>query len=356
MTATLDRPIQRPQPSPQPLIDLREWQLKDVIKTLPRECFEKNRWKAWRSVLLTIVAVVTGYAAIWFSPWFLLPIAWFFTGTALTGCFVIGHDCGHRSFAKRRWVNDLVGHIMLTPLIYPFHCWRLLHDVHHLHTNKMDVDNAWHPWYPQDFEATNGIMKGAYRAMRQQLWWLASIIHWAGIHFDVSNFKPCDRKKARFSMSVVIAFAAICFPTLIAVGGLWGFVKFWLMPWLGYHFWMSTFTLVHHTAPDIQFHPAEQWNAVEAQLAGTVHCNYPKWIERLCHDINVHVPHHISTGIPSYNLRRAHRSLKATFGAHVREETFSLSMMNNIIRDCHLYHPEEAYLPFRKLKRQRTAG
>jgi len=32
-----------------------------------------------------------------------------FTGTALTGFFVIAHDCGHRSFAKRRWVNDLVG-------------------------------------------------------------------------------------------------------------------------------------------------------------------------------------------------------------------------------------------------------
>ena len=24
-----------------------------------------------------------------------------------------------------------------------------------------------------------------------------------------------------------------------------GLVKFWLMPWLGYHFWMSTFTVTH---------------------------------------------------------------------------------------------------------------
>ncbi len=27
-----------------------------------------------------------------------------------------------------------------------------------------------------------------------------------------------------------------------------------------YHFWMSTFTVIHHTAPHIPFKPAESWN------------------------------------------------------------------------------------------------
>jgi len=65
-----------------------------------------------------------------------------FTGTALTG-FFCAHDCGHRSFAKQRWVNDLVGHLFMLPLIYPFHSWRILHNTH---TNKLDVDNAWQPF------------------------------------------------------------------------------------------------------------------------------------------------------------------------------------------------------------------
>ena len=38
------------------------------------------------------------------------------------------------------------------------------------------------------------------------------------------------------------------------------------MPWLGYHFWMSTFTVVHHTAPHIPFKPAGEWHAAQAQL------------------------------------------------------------------------------------------
>lgn len=37
-------------------------------------------------------------------------------------------------------------------------------------------------------------------------------------------------------------------------------------------------------------------------------------IEILCHDINVHIPHHISPRIPSYNLRAAHQSLQENWG------------------------------------------
>lgn len=37
-------------------------------------------------------------------------------------------------------------------------------------------------------------------------------------------------------------------------------------------------------------------------------------IEILCHDINVHIPHHISPRIPSYNLRAAHQSLRQNWG------------------------------------------
>lgn len=37
-------------------------------------------------------------------------------------------------------------------------------------------------------------------------------------------------------------------------------------------------------------------------------------VEILCHDINVHIPHHISPRIPSYNLRDAHQSLQENWG------------------------------------------
>lgn len=37
-------------------------------------------------------------------------------------------------------------------------------------------------------------------------------------------------------------------------------------------------------------------------------------VEVLCHDISVHIPHHVSQKIPSYNLRMAHDSLIKNWG------------------------------------------
>jgi len=112
---------------------------------------------------------------------------------------------------------------------------------------------------------------------------------------------------------------------------------------------MSTFTMVHHTAPHIPFKSSDEWNAAQAQLNGTVHCNYPQWIEILCHDINVHVPHHISPRIPSYNLRAAYDSIKQNWGKYVNEANWNWRLMKTILTRCHVYDKERYYVPFDEL-------
>jgi hypothetical protein len=46
----------------------------------------------------------------------------------------------------------------------------------------------------------------------------------------------------------------------------------------------------------------------------TLRCCNLRRIEFLCHDINVHVPHHVSSNIPWYNLRAATDSLRQNWG------------------------------------------
>ena len=343
-TAKIDNSASAAVPDPSAL------KLRHILQTLPRECFQKNRVKAWMTALITVVMAAIGYLAIAYSPWYLLPIAWIYTGTAMTGWFVVGHDCGHRSFANRRWVNDLVGHVMMAPLIYPFHSWRILHNYHHTHTNKLEVDNAWQPFTTEFYESIGVGKRQGYQAIRGWFWWVGSIAHWGLMHFDLANFAPKDRDKVKLSIASVVIFAAIVFPTLIFTTGIWGFVKFWLMPWMVYHFWMSTFTLVHHTDAEIPFTPSARWNEAMAQLTGTVHCDYPRWVEFLCHDINVHVPHHISTAIPSYNLRMAHRILKENWGEYIQERQFSLALMQEIVEQCHLYEDDRNYQSFKEYR------
>ncbi|YAI81440.1 MAG: fatty acid desaturase [cyanobacterium endosymbiont of Rhopalodia sterrenbergii] len=328
--------------------------LRDIIKTLPPNVFTKDPRKAWLKIVISIFTVALGMGALSITPWYLLPIFWVFTGTALTGFFVIGHDCGHRSFSNRTWVNDWVGHLAFLPIIYPFHSWRILHNYHHKHTNKLNVDNAWNPLSTELYESFSPFAKWGYRQLRGRFWWFASVVHWAKIHFNWTTFTGKEREQVRFSVLVVITGAVIGFPILLMTLGVWGFVKFWLLPWLVFHFWMSTFTLVHHTVPNIAFKKSNQWNEARAQLSGTVHCDYPRWVEILCHEINVHIPHHISPGIPSYNLRQAHQSLKDNWGNYLCEYRFSWSLIQKITTQCHLYHFESNYQSFNNYYRGKS--
>ena len=61
------------------------------------------------------------------------------------GLHCIGHDCGHGSFSRNRRLNFVIGHLSLLPLLYPFHAWRHVHNLHHAHTNSLELDTDWAP-------------------------------------------------------------------------------------------------------------------------------------------------------------------------------------------------------------------
>ena len=54
-----------------------------------------------------------------------------------------------------------------------------------------------------------------------------------------SRFTEQQKPRVLVSLAAVGLFMAVGWPLIVYYTGWWGFVKFWLMPWLGYHFWMS---------------------------------------------------------------------------------------------------------------------
>jgi len=321
--------------------------LKNVINSLPPEVFQLNHAKAWWGVLRTIMAMGVSLYLISVSPWYMLPFAWLLAGTAFTGFFTVGHDAGHRAFHKNPLVEDIVGTIMFAPLIYPFEPWRIKHNHHHAHTNKLVEDTAWHPVMPGDMKDWPTWKGAIYKfVLGSPLKCFASIGHWAIWHFDLNKYSEKQKPRVVVSLVAVFAFMALAWPAIIYHTGITGWVKYWLMPWIGYHFWMSTFTVIHHTAPHIPFRDASTWDAAKAQLGGTVHCNFPYWVEWLCHDINWHVPHHVMSKIPWYNLRPATESLRENWGEYMTEGTFNWKMMKTICLQLHVYSKENNYVPF----------
>jgi len=320
--------------------------LSQILDTLPKQVFEKSNVKGVLAIMRTLVFTALGLYFVHLSPWYLLPFGWIFAGTAACGLFVIGHDCGHRSLFPSVFVNDVVGTLTLTLLVYPYHPWRIQHNFHHANTNKLHVDNAWQPTDPVTFKNHNIIIRGALRLVKGPLWFVGSIGHLVMEHFDVSSFSPKQQPCVRQSLYAVGIFAATLFPVMYKFLGMAGILRYYIVPWLVFHFWMSTFTLVHHTLPHIPFKEEKEWSLVESRFTTTVHCSYPFWVEYLCHDINVHIPHHLTTTIPSYNLKRAHFILKQNWSKHMHEVQFSWELMHDIATRCHMFHDENYYQTF----------
>ncbi|MGF1487489.1 MAG: fatty acid desaturase [Prochloraceae cyanobacterium] len=347
--------LQKSNTSNNPIV-LSNLKIEDVVKTIPPALFKKNYTKAWFHLLVNIGIVIFCYFLLAIVPWFFLPPIWVVTGTAITGFFIIAHDCGHYNFAKKRWVNNLIGHLFMTPLLYPFHCWRLRHNAHHNLTNKFGgerwqqlkdmllwkADPDWQPIRAEIYGNLRQRTKLMAQIMRGPFWWLGTIQNsFDQIFIDLPQVTHKETFAAKFSINLVKIFAVIFIPLLIFTVGFWGLLKFWLIPWLIFHFWFSTFTLIHHTSHKIPWKSGEKWNHAEAQLSGTVHCNYPYWVEFLCHNINYHVPHHVAPAIPFYNLKEAHQSLKKNWNSYLKESDFSWNLIIEIITECQLYDEQK---------------
>ena len=55
------------------------------------------------------------------------------------------------------------------------------------------------------------------------------------------RFTEQQKPRVLVSLAAVGLFMAVGWPLIVYYTGWWGLVKFWLMPWLGYHFWMSEY-------------------------------------------------------------------------------------------------------------------
>ncbi|HEX9792560.1 MAG TPA: fatty acid desaturase [Planctomycetota bacterium] len=312
----------------------------ELIEAVPSECFERSVPRQLLGLSANLAAIAVVWWGLAVAPWWLLPPLWFLAGTVAWGLMVIAHECGHGSFSKNRRLNHVFGHLLMTPFLYPFHSWRLLHHHHHTNTNSLEKDIDWRPLPPAIYRRLSARKRFTYRMIRTWFWWAGTLHQLVTQAFDRDHpYVRKDRERAymRFSMGVVIAYAAVFFPLMWWGVGPLGLVKFWLVPWVVAYGWFSVTTLMHHTHPEVPFLDKADWNATASNLCMTVYCRYPRWMEFFGHDINVHVPHHVAPHVPYFRLRRAHAALAARFPEQVREIRFSWRGLWQRMRDLHLY-------------------
>ncbi|RZB50921.1 Omega-3 fatty acid desaturase, endoplasmic reticulum isoform B [Glycine soja] len=122
------------------------FKIANIRAAIPKHCWEKNTLRSLSYVLrdvLVVTALVA--AAIGFNSWFFWPLYWPAQGTMFWALFVLGHDCGHGSFSNSPLLNSIVGHILHSSILVPYHGWRISHRTHHQNHGHVEKDESWVP-------------------------------------------------------------------------------------------------------------------------------------------------------------------------------------------------------------------
>ncbi len=338
--------------------------LPKIIRKIPKDCFNLSLTRSLAALGLDFgLVILLGYLIVTVQNGLLaLPLA-LLLGTVMTGLFVIGHDAGHRSFSYSEKINDFFGHIAMAPLLWPFHVWRLSHDVHHRWTHHVEKEIAWRPLTIDQYQKLPGWMRKIYGWSRGTVFFWASILFQQSFVIDGLKgrfFEPKDLRKIRFSLAFTLVAAILYIGGVYALSGWYGVLWLFLVPQLAFHFWLSTFTLFHHTNVKNEPLNGENWTPERAQLANTVHVSYPWWVDFLTHDISWHIPHHICVGIPFHHLRKAHDALKKAYPQWVVERTFGPELIREVISSCHLVEGndpgQQNWVTLREVDHQKLAS
>jgi acyl-lipid omega-6 desaturase (Delta-12 desaturase) len=324
----------------------KDLKLKEILASIPREYMKKDLKRAWLNFLLSFSLALFGVLLMIFLPWFLIWIGWIVTGLGMASLFAIFHECGHGSFADKK-TNNILGHVISSLLLYPYTPWVISHNKHHAYTDHLEKDTAWRPTSPEVYQNSSLTKKIYIRISRSVLFPIESIRYMLSNSLNFKDYKPREKKEVIISNLVVLFSAVVIFGTIIYFAGPIGFVIYWLIPWFVFHFLAAMVTLLHHTSPEVKFYTADEWSKEKSNILSTVHMKYPGWLEFILHDFNVHVPHHVSTAIPSYNLKKAHKSLKSKYGDYIHEYNLSPKYLLKVLDECKLYdRGEDKFVKF----------
>jgi acyl-lipid omega-6 desaturase (Delta-12 desaturase) len=263
---------------------------------------------------ICLATSVVPYFVLMVAMWLLLPVSYALVlllavpaSGFLVRTFIIFHDCTHGSFMAtrraNRWVGVFVGLIVYTP----FHSWGHEHAQHHASSGDLDRRGLGdvETWTVAEYQSRPWFGRLGYRLLRSPyvmftlgpIWALALAPRIVPI-----KARPRIRRSHLYTDLALIAvvggiilligwkaYLLLQVPTIVMGGaaGVWLF-------------------FVQHQFDDAYWERSEDWNYVDAALAGSSYLKLPKVLQFFTGNIGLHHIHHLLARIPNYNLQRAH--------------------------------------------------
>lgn len=334
-----------PQPISRPKFTLTE--LKNAI---PPHCFERSMLKSFAYLTRDLVIVsLLVYGAYIVLEQRSLPLCfqifgyliyWFLQGSVFFGVWVIAHECGHSAFSENDLVNDIVGLILHSALLVPYHSWKISHRKHHANTGSCEHDEAFVPFTQDEVEPTWSEMvqdSSLYHVIKLikilLVGWIPSYLGmnaWGPrkyqnqpkCHFNpnAAFFLPKERASIVLS-DVGIVLAVVTIGYFITICGFPIVLRLYIIPYLINNAYLVTITFLHHTDIYVPHFREGEWTWLRGSLC-TIDRSYGWFLDIILHHItDTHVCHHIFSKMPFYHCVEATEAIKPILGKYYLKDT-----------------------------------
>ena len=269
-----------------------------------------------------------------FASYLLWPIYWICQGCVCTGLWVLAHECGHYAFSDSKTVCNLVGLVLHSALLVPYHSWRISHSKHHRSTNDLDFDEVFVPRTRAEVtekKARTPSFPMSFLHLVKMLlmgWPAYLFMHATGrrYHTRADHFNPksplftekdfSDVILSDFALLVWIAFLA---HLAFAYGFMWLF-KVYVVPYFLVNFWLVLITDLQHTDAAIPHYRGSEWNWLKGALC-TVDRDYGLLNYVFHHIGDTHIAHHLFSHVPHYHAVEVTNHIKQVLGKYYYKDT-----------------------------------
>ncbi len=326
--------------------------LKHLRAVVPERCHVISERRAFLALFRVLASIAAFGALLWPIAWRwdasltwrlpLLSVLWFFQALSFVGLFVIGHDCGHLSFANKRRLNYVMGYITMSPILTAFHNWRVAHNHHHAFTQLRRSDTDW----PEQMVTADEYKKQSWNEKAFTVLGIGTPVgilvgFWQGLvrRTFMRTLMPQVQQKAetpgelfRSTVASIVTTGGVAYG-LVHFGGPWALVKIYAIPVLIAMAVGALLTFLHHTSADSMVFDKETWTPFRGQVVSTFEVRFPRFIEWMILDINIHLPHHLSSRIPWYHLREASQAIRNAFPAYHQERPFRVADVRAVFKN-----------------------
>ncbi|KAF0934760.1 hypothetical protein E2562_028618 [Oryza meyeriana var. granulata] len=300
--------------------------LAEIRAAIPKHCWVKDPWRSMSYVLRDVVVVLgLAAAAARIDSWLVWPLYWAAQGTMFWALFVLGHDCGHGSFSNNAKLNSVVGHILHSSILVPYHGWRISHRTHHQNHGHVEKDESWHPLPERLYNSLDNMTKKLrftmpFPMLAFPLYLFARSPGKTGSHFNPSSdlFQPNEKKDVLTSTASWLAMVGSLAGLTFVMGPL-KMLKLYAVPYMIFVMWLDFVTYLHHHGHEdkLPWYRGKEWSYLRGGLT-TLDRDYG-WINNIHHDIGTHVIHHLFPQIPHYHLVEATEAAKPVLGKYYKE-------------------------------------